>query len=357
MDNISYYIYVEKHSMNLYIIQNDTHYKNFVFLASEGDFFINISRFTGQHINYNSLYEKNVIEIDLSLNDESFYLLNPFQKISFCNIFKKEIKNKFKNKKINKIIIGNDGALQKIIIECVSKNNKEIVVDMWLDGLISLRNSRLMNSIKLFTSYVAEKIRFSYFFPSVIGTYGRIDSLFVMDDSVINEFNCLLIKSKIKRIEKVVFPRHKELMLMASVSHSDSVKYRVLYLTSAWAFHGHNKWQQHQFQQVEKLIAYFKNKKNIDFKVRVHPRDLKNNYNKLDCRIFSESPSFEEDIINSDFIISARSTGLFEAEMIGKKAIIYDEYFEGNFMNGFLRTLPKFTNVQDLGNEIDVKEY
>lgn len=44
--------------MNLYIIQNDTHFKNFIELATEGDFFIDLARFTGQDINYELFYKK-----------------------------------------------------------------------------------------------------------------------------------------------------------------------------------------------------------------------------------------------------------------------------------------------------------
>ncbi|MBB6753989.1 hypothetical protein HEO23_023180, partial [Escherichia coli] len=69
--------------MNLYIIQNDTHFKNFIELATEGDFFIDLARFTGQDINYELFYKKGVSEINLGLHDANFYLFSSYQKIKF----------------------------------------------------------------------------------------------------------------------------------------------------------------------------------------------------------------------------------------------------------------------------------
>lgn len=70
---------------------------------------------------------------------------------------------------------------------------------MWLDGLISLNKNRVINSAKVFMSYIADKIGLSSYVPSVIGTSSYVDTLYVMDQSVIKEYNFLMIKPKVKK--------------------------------------------------------------------------------------------------------------------------------------------------------------
>ncbi|ELX6117460.1 hypothetical protein SJ414_000559 [Escherichia coli] len=338
--------------MNLYIIQNDTHFKNFIELATEGDFFIDLARFTGQGINYELFYKKGVSEINLGLHDANFYLFSSYQKIKFCFNFEMIVKKIISAYRFEKIITGNDGALQKIIIKQALKNNSKGRVEMWLDGLISLNKNRVINSAKVFMSYIADKIGLSSYVPSVIGTSSYVDTLYVMDQSVIKEYNFLMIKPKVKKIEKRLFPRHKKLISLAHNHERRAQVCKVLYLTSAWSFHGHNKCQNIQYHQILNLLSNFEGNKDIDFQIRIHPRDIITNYSEIPVGVISRVKSFEEDILSASIIISARSTGLFEADMIGKKVIVYDEGFEGDFMNEYFDTLPRCVDLNEINSFI-----
>ena len=344
--------------MNLYIIQYYRHFKNFLQQASSGDCFLNISKFTGQRIDYKSLLDQGVREFEIDHPDTNFYMMKPLERLIFCFKFKHLIRNNKQDFKFDKILIGNDGALQKIVIEEILKYNKNIVIEMWLDGLISLSGAKNSNSMKLFFSYLAEKIKLSFFLPSVIGTYSKVNKLYVMDMSVVNEYSSLWIKNKIKEINHVIFPRHIQLISQAkNKGGSPHHKIRVLYLTSAWGFHGHDKWQNYQSEQIDSLVNYFDSINDIDFKIRVHPRDSKQLYSVEIQKRFSNIPSFEEDIMTADVILSARSTGLFEGAMIGKTAIIFNEHFNDHFMNGFLRTLPSLNCIEELATDFQKRGY
>lgn len=159
--------------MNLYIVQNDTHYKNFIELGIYGDYVINLSRVTGQTLDFQPYCGKGIKEIKIDVPEANIYTMNSFQRILFCYNFKKVIKKVFIGISFKKIIIGNDGALQKIIIEAAKRTNRDLEVDMWLDGLVSLRHSKWVNSAKLILSLIAEQFKISFYFPSVIGKIGR----------------------------------------------------------------------------------------------------------------------------------------------------------------------------------------
>lgn len=330
---------------HLYLIQNDTHMKNFKTLMCENDKYIDLGQFTGQILpDKKSLIGQ---EIFLPIQKINFFQLSAINRLRFILKNKKTIKKALLNFNFERIIIGNDGAIQKLIIECLP-NKQNTHIDMWLDGLISLNTSKILNTIKIINSRLFDYLNLAFIVPSVIGFYKRIEILYVMHSSILNEYKNFSSLIKLSKIKLVTFPRHHELLKKANTTiHSDRTI--VLYLTSAWEFHGKKIEQEKQRVQIMNLINSFNNNKNISFRVRVHPRDTDEIYlGKHISKWLSTTPNFEDDIINSHIVISARSTGLLEASMINKKAIIYNEGFGDKYLNEYTNTLDKYDSIYEI---------
>ncbi|WP_272674282.1 MULTISPECIES: hypothetical protein [unclassified Providencia] len=327
----------------LYLIQNDTHMKNFKTLMNENDKYIDLGKLTGQ-----KLFGKELLigqEIFLPIENTNFFKLPPLERLLFVLKNRKKIKKELSTFKFKSVIIGNDGALQKLIIE--SLPDKKICIDMWLDGLISLNSSKYLNTFKIINSKLFEYLNLAFFVPSVIGFYKKIRILYVMHDSVLSEYKKFGLLINTNKIKPITFPRHKELLQKIKKLNSDRII--VLYLTSAWEFHGKTAEQQIQREQILDLINLFKDKKAISFRIRVHPRDSDDIYSNSDVsQWLSDSSNFEDDIINSHFVISARSTGLLEAEMISKKVIIYNKGFGDKYLNEYTQTLTRYDSTSEI---------
>jgi hypothetical protein len=338
----------------LYLIQNDTHLKNFKGLITDADCFIDIGRLISQELSINEI--KFGKELHLKGEGSRFYFLNFIQRIIFLITFKRNNQQALSQLNFDKVIIGNDGAIQRLIID--SLPNKNIPVEMWLDGIVSLKSSYYRNGIKIILGKFAALFSCSYFFPSVIGFYERIVYLNVMDDSVKAEY--LRYKSfiNIDNINVTLFPRHKYLVDLANEFKTKNVKKakkRVLYLTSAWLFHNHKKEHKYQLSHVKELLRLSKTNESYEFKIRVHPREDKSDYSFVPSNNMSLLESFEDDLCLADCVISARSTGLFEADKIGKPVIVYNEFFEQKMLNDFLNSLDFANSSTELINFLKVK--
>ncbi|HHR6142250.1 TPA: hypothetical protein ACS72N_002572 [Providencia alcalifaciens] len=334
---------------NLYLIQNDTHFKNFMQTITVDDFFIDIGRFTGQN-----LFDKEKLagnEIKIPHENFNFFRANSIAKLYFLLNLNSKIKKILKNHTFEKVILGNDGAIQKLIIEKL-KNKNSVFVEMWLDGLISLVDNKRINKLKIINSKFFDSLNIGYFFPSVIGFYKRINTIFVMHSSVVDEYKNFNEFISLDKIKPTIFPRHA--ILLAKPRDVNLDKLSILYLTSAWEFHGRKKEQNAQERQILKLIELLKNNNEANFRIRIHPRDDKEFYEKNNISPWvSNILSFEEDIINSHIVISARSTGLLEAEMIKKTVIIYNEGYGEKLFNSYTVNLKRADSIQELNKLIE----
>lgn len=334
----------------LYLIQNDTHLKNFSTLINPDDYYINLSVYSGQNLDCKML--SHATELNLWNVQCNFYHMSPWQRLWFIFRFRQKVKNITRDHSFRKIVIGNDGALQKSIIEWVVKNDSP-EVELWIDGLLSLRSYPIRNSIKLFIQKISEFMKLSFFVPSVIGFYKQIDTVFVMHESVQREllhYRWALPKLKIK---VCLFPRH-ELLIDKSKKVEANHNRKVLYLTSAWGFHGHSKEQAQQEKQVAELVAFFMSNpiEGVSLKIRVHPRDKVDNYKEICGEFLSVCPDFEDDLISSDVIVSIRSTSIFEAQMLHKKAFIFNKGFGTRFLNSYLSEVQSFDELNELHEAI-----
>lgn len=327
----------------LYVVQNDTHYKNFKSLAKKGDAVVDLSSLIGSEpYCYPDFVE--VFKPSISAN---YYRLNSLERVAFILRLKESIRAITKQIVVEKVVIGNDGAMQRLIISMLNQNHS-VQVEMWLDGLISFRSKRLTLLGKYWLGRLFESFGVPFLAPSVIGTYSRIEKLFVMHESVVQEYS-ELFKAVAKKCEVRVFPRHEELLRTASEDRvNDDVK-NVRYMTSAWLFHGHLKADNWQRRQVETLYKYFSLRSDYKFILRVHPRDDIDSYLEIDgLHIESANVTFEQSLVSSDVVMSARSTALMEGQLLGKRVILYDQYFDGFSLTGYLSSLPRVNDVTEL---------
>lgn len=65
--------------------------------------------------------------------------------------------------------------------------------------------------------------------------------------------------------------------------------------------------------------------------------------------------NFEDDLCLADCVISARFTGLFEADKIGKPVIVYNEFFEQKMLNDFLDGLDFANSSKELVDFLKAK--
>lgn len=336
----------------LYLIQNDTHLKNFCKKITELDYFIDVGRLTGQRLNLDEIECGS--EVVIHSKSVNFYSMGALQRALFLVGFRFKNKHIFKSINVSHVVVGNDGAIQKLIVE--SLGDGLAVVDMWLDGIIDLNDRYRVNLIKIVLGRIAERLGCAYLFPSVIGAYSRIRMLYVMDKSVKDEYSkfCRFIDSD--KVQVTLFPRHKLLMSVARRFEQEGGRKpirRILYLTSAWRFHGHEKEHGFQVKHVEALLNAFESHKVYKLFVRVHPRENEADYAFVPRDSISNFMSYEEDLCSSDVVVSARSTGLFEANKIGKSVLIYNESFGLRFLNGFLKKLNRVEAVDELLSTLD----
>lgn len=328
---------------DLYIVQNDTHMKNFSQMMKRTDFYIDISNLTGQKSSYDELLA-GFNEIELGIDEVSFFSLSSFKRVFFLLKNSIAIKRIMLGRRFDNVIIGNDGAIVKLILNNLDYNP---IVYMWLDGLLSLRQSYRLNILKLILIRSFECLNLSYLCPSVIGFDRRISKLYVMDESVKNEYNFFERFINLDKVEVKAFPRH-EILAQSSFKVNTGFKLRVLYLTSAWEFHGHKYESEIQDEQIKLLLHQFSSYDNVEFVIRTHPRENKFKYEKYNSVNLSEIKDFEVDILSSDFIISARSTGLFEADKFGKNVAIFNHKFSDSFMNDYFKNLAIFESAEEI---------
>jgi len=323
----------------LYLVQNDTHLKNFHRKMTKSDIYIDIASLTGQRLDYSGVSGK---ELVLNCVESEFYRLNAFQRIRYLIRFWRANRRILASISVDSIVIGNDGAIQRLILDSIK--NRGVPVDMWLDGLIELRTKYRLNYAKVALGRLFEHFGISYFVPSVIGTYGRLRALYVMDQCVKDEYLPLANFVSQEKVRVTQFPRHKLLIEIASRSHklrAPGQKKRILYLTSAWLFHGYDSEHQAQLNHIRSLMDVFLESDEFEFSVRIHPRESHLNYDFLPAGCLSSVENYEEDLCGSDIILSARSTGLFEAAKIGLPVYIYNDGFGERFVNGFYKTLER----------------
>jgi hypothetical protein len=336
----------------LYIVQNETHLENFLALSAKdrtNSQFLFLDSICGLEINKDKHVEH------LSSMRLSPILGGGIYKVSgFIRLIKLIIcwrKREYRNLTTpDKIYIGNDGAIQKLVIQHFKRLNNDLEVELWSDGLLERVEPSAFRNIVHGMEPLLSYLRLDSFFPSIIGTSSLIERAFVMSDSckkslVFNGFrgSCVDVKT---------FPRHLNMQKIARKYHD----FRILLVVSAFEWHGHSDielWEcelANFFSKVAEL-----DKTTCKYSIRSHPRSSSKLKEQITKSGF-ESTIFDcsEDIVNSDVIISYASTCLFDGSCIGKKVFTYTKGAPYINRGDFVEALPELKELHNLPKFFDL---
>jgi len=344
----------------LFILQNDTHAKNFSVLindindAKAFDVVIldNVTKLKTDiyFANHPKLENINFIYLP-NVSEQSFYLAKAFTRMKIVNkiISYLTAHSLFNTEGYDYIYLGNDGAIQKVLLKYISKRNEKSKVILMVDGFLTKKKG-VKQYIKRCLSRCCDALSLSHYFPSEIGMCKKIDHIIVMHSSVKE----ILVFYGVppNKIEISLLPRHRKLAdLKINKNFNKNGPIKVLYVATAYMWHSlerEHKSQVEQIIQVKKLIS-----PNVNLTIRMHPRDNLQFYpdgfwNNLNI----SNVSLEDDLMEHDLIISSRSSAIFDAILSGCSVAIYNEFFEHIAIESPFDTLPVCNNIIELNTLI-----
>ena len=341
----------------VYIVQNENHAINFSLDAKgKNNIFIYLDNLTGlSSFSSNARKVENAIFL-VKEKTPPFYRTNIINKLSIIYKVKKEISSTMTYlSAFNelKIIIGNDGSLQKLIIYEIKKklsNSCHFSVELWIDSLIIRRKMSLKKHTKELISQIAHNFKVSYLFPSEFSKFPLIDIFYVADETIKNTLVANGIEEE--KIKIKFFPRIK--FMLNKFGSKENISKRLLFVSSAWTWHGYPGVERWQKKVIEDLIELKERKLlNADLFIRNHPRQSKESISSIPARYLSKNKSFEEDIVNSTAIISFRSSALYDAKVLGKTVLVYEEKSPFHETNDFIEKLTKVRNLIEINKYLN----
>lgn len=323
--------------MKLFILQNDNDLKNARILNSFKEIqFIDVSPFCGDKINFDNS-EIKAIKIN-RISKVPYYKskkLFKFMQILFVNI------DVLDYSKITSVYMGNDGAIQRKIISKIKKINRQATVELWIDGLLEKHEPTLSRKILRILSSIAFKLRCSWLVPSEVGTSALVDRVKVLSESCRQSLLFNGVPSQ--KVSVGEFQRIKDLK---NKIRTDTNK-RILLVVSAFGWHGRadiELWEESLVEQFARIQI-----NDVTISIRPHPRSghgLKSIIGKSGLE--SKNKLVEDDIVNSDLIISFASTCLLEAYLIGKSVLVYEKDAPYISRGDFIEGLPKLNDLSEI---------
>ncbi len=361
----------------LFFPQNKTHIDNMIPVAEQLSlkgykvFFFDTSEVYNQYI-YESDFKFDVIKLSLSLKT-AFAYLSFVEKIKFLMQFKDVIKD-YNLNTFDAFIYGNDGALQRVIIDKF-KDKSHLLI---LDGIISdysfslkdvIRHSEnKMFDVKDYFRRIFKKglnkifafLPYNYLLPSDVGC-SRLSKIFVISDYVASHINKQIIR-KVKLV-KSGMPRYRFLNKVEAVK---SNKKQLLYVTQGYIWHNEFENDRLQHKTIKILLEKLAKEQvsDIHLTIRIHPRDDIKNYSYVPdlnwVTLEDKSVDVYKSIKEKDIVIGVNSTVLLEAMSIGKKVIFLfldNQYwrFKNSFINNDL-FIKAFSTDQLLEHIFSTKE-
>ncbi|WP_157601184.1 hypothetical protein [Persicobacter sp. CCB-QB2] len=283
----------------------------------------------------------NLISVNSVKSNRSFYLVNSLYQVIIVFKFKLAIRNI--HDQFDHLIIGNDGALQRSVIDVFRKHNKK--TSMMLDGIITdssytLREIFKMESDKAKMLFRFFKMRlkkglFKLFSRTALNTYlpsevgwSCVDNIFV-----IGEYSKRVIERRCCKKTNVFgfgLPR----FVKKVVKESQCVKNSIVFFTSAFKWHAKKELHELQVKDIELLITI---NNNLDESLRkaiiikVHPRESLDDYMHLlkneNVRLDSQTAPvmfFHE----SNKLFSNISTCILEGTTYGVNVISMMNHFD-----------------------------
>ena len=329
--------------MRVYIIQNNNHLINArLDVGSSDSTFIIIDKLAGSVISQKELSKiKNISNITVESLKPYIKSSSRIARIMNILFLKFDLDVKYT---IKEIIIGNDGAFQKRIIEKINRRSgKKPKVTLWSDGLISYRKIGIFRYFACRFNRYLTYLNLDYFFPSVLALSSRLHQIVVLSKSC----KKALIRYGVKesKIDIKLLPRHRA--YMHQMKKNKSSEKSILIVFSAWSFHGHNSVEEWEINFAKEVI-----KKSVKSNIILRPHPMSSDSLKkvVELSKYGSKSSLEEDIMTSRYVCSLASTVLFDAKLLGKKVFVYEKGMENLEKGDFIDSLPRIRSIEELLN-------
>lgn len=356
----------------LFFPQNETHISNMLPIANalnkHGCYckIVDTTRIYHQRI---SIPRDYLYSIDYQL-EQPFYRLPIIARIQAIIKFKTISEPLFKDENWDCLIIGNDGSLQRVLLNIANKNNIQTI--LLLDGIISdyeLRahdvithsNYKILDLKSILTSKCRGIIwnffrntSLSPFIPSEIGGTKITDIITIGEHSK----KIIAAKNPNARIHALGLPRFWN--NNSELKDFDSINNIITYFPSAFIWH--NLKQEATFQQKDiillcQLIDNHNSTKEDKWQlhIKIHPRENINDYCDLSDKYkfvkLIQDGSVENCLKKSKICISTISTVIIEAMKLGISVyslMINFQYWKYKYSFIGDENIPKIFSVEDL---------
>jgi hypothetical protein len=334
----------------LFLVQNDTHAKNFNLLAKElvskGEAvsILLLDKITLEETAHFFSEDLKKLINYTEKSETPFYRSTMLRRIVVC--FGARAWAKKNIGLYDHVVIGNDGALQKIIIRAARNRNCNCRVTMMLDGLLT-REAGVRGKIKRYTQRLAGLLGIDDLVPSTVGLSRYIDDITVMHTSVAEVLAFHGVERDLIKVSTL--PRHE--LVRNAAKRSTDARLHVLFLGGAYLWHGEKEGHQRQVSDFERFIEFSNESSNVVCRLRMHPRDDIDEYHRLNLNaveVSGKHVALESDLEWADVVVASRSSGLFDAVLAGRRVFVYTAHFGKPIDDSFLRSLPKVTNFAEI---------
>lgn len=335
----------------LFVIQNDTHAKNFAVMAREaiscGEQ-VSIVVLDGVTHERTEQYLGDDLRsriVRVEPNARPFYRSPSWHRVQVCarvRVWARTAIGVF-----DRVFIGNDGALQKVIVKAARSRNSRCRVTMILDGLLT-RERGWTALAKRRLQRTAEWLGVDEFVPSTVGVSHLLDEIVVMHVAVADVLDFHGVRKTAIRVAPL--PRHVEIQRTAR--RQTAGKSRILFLGSAYLWHGERAGHELQVADFNEFVKFAGRSADFECRLRIHPRDDVANYPRMTSAhiaVSAGSTSLEDDLAWADIVVASRSSGLFDATLAGRRAYVYAAHFSVPTEDAFLRSLPAIQCFEELG--------
>ena len=359
----------------LFFPQNETHLENMLPLLPNLENkgyqceFIDASKIYHQDI-YKDFTQLKLIPLKTTC-EIPFYTTGTIQRIRFVLSLRKELKQVKSN--YDGFFIGNDGALQRLVMKTISIQKTFFLVDAIInDNTFSFfkifKHSNFMSydikdwirrKSKLISMRIIRYLPFNYLLPSEIGTV-RTTKMYVLGEYVKEVLKTRGIPSKeilacgLPRFRKILEYRHPGINL------EPNGKFKIMTLTQSAVWHNDHVKEEVQKKQLFKLINLLEKMRvnentDVDLNIRLHPRDIvedRSYFFEKDFVHLIEGDLYKQ-LLEHDIVVATSSTVLLETLAInGRVAVmmLVDQWwrYERSFLK--LPCFHKFHNEKDLEN-------
>jgi len=334
----------------LFVVQNDTHAKNFdvmarqLVAAGETVAILLLDGATHENTEQFLAAELGAFVRRIERTDHAFYRSRAWDRVRTCKRLRSWARAEIGC--FDRVVVGNDGAMQKIIIKAARIRNGECRVSIVLDGLLT-REKGWGARAKRRIQRVAERLGVDEFVPSTVGASTLVDDITVMHSSVADVLRFHRVAAP--RITVAPLPRHAA--LRSTGTKASSTATRVLFLGSAYLWHGEYAGHRQQLLDFAAFSSFAGRSPNFECRLRIHPRDDASCYAEVDrssVHVSDGSNSLEDDLAWADVVVASRSSGLFDATLAGRRALVYTAHFPAPTDDAFLCTLPQISKFEEL---------